>query len=435
MKKNLELFYFFTINDPKSFKVKLHNSVVPQITSAMQMLTTSSSTVTAQPMVAVNIAFADVGLKKLGITDNLNDPPYSAGQFVNADNLGDPGTKNWVKAFTLTDALHGLFIIASDDQSLVDTEVQFLEALFGSDISKLYSLQGNIRPPPFVGHEMFGYLDGIGQPALQGFNVNPVLPGQLVVNAGVVLVGEPGDAVLRPPWAKDGSFLAFRQLQQLVPEFDNFLLQKAPVVSGLTQQQSADLLGARMIGRWKSGTPVELAPLIDNPSIGPNEFQNNNFDFFNPGFPFNSDQSHCPFDAHIRKTRPRADLSAPANTIMRAGIPYGPEVSPAETKAGKSSPKLERGLAFVSYQSQIAQGFQFMQQAWANEPSFVFGKNVAPGHDPIIGANHGNPRFMAGYNVADETQVLDLPFDFVISRGGAYLFSPSISALRDVISV
>nr|WAW38278.1 DyP-type peroxidase [Auricularia auricula-judae] len=417
MKKKLEQFYFFTINEPKSFKAKLHNSVVPQITSTLQMLSPSSGGPPAQPMVALNMAFSQTGLQRLGITDNVNDPPFSAGQFVDANNLGDPGTANWVKAFTATQLLHGVFLIASDDQSLVDTEVAFLEALFGTDMTKLYSLQGSIRPPPFDGHEMFGYLDGIGQPAVLGFNVNPVLPGQQVVNAGVILVGEPGDTVPRPAWAKDGSFLAFRQLQQLVLEFNSFLDQNAPVVPGLTHPESADLLGARMIGRWKSGAPVQLAPLVDDPPLGNDQFQNNNFDFTNPSpSDFTSDQSTCPFDAHIRKTRPRADLIAPANTIMRAGIPYGPEVTPAETKANKSDPKLERGLAFVAYQSQIGQGFQFMQQAWANNPNFVFGKNVAPGQDPIIGANHGGPRFMSGYNVADTTQVLKLPFDFVISR-------------------
>lgn len=37
---------------------------------------------------------------------------------------------------------------------------------------------------------------------------------------GEILVGETGDSVTRPAWAKDGSFLVFRQLKQLVPEFN-----------------------------------------------------------------------------------------------------------------------------------------------------------------------------------------------------------------------
>lgn len=100
---------------------------------------------------------------------------------------------------------------------------------------------------------VFGYLDGIAQPAVLGFNINPE-PGQQLVLPGVILAGQLGDTLIasRPAWAKDGSFLAFRQLQQLVPEFDQFLIDNAPPVAGLTQAESAELLGARMVGRWKS---------------------------------------------------------------------------------------------------------------------------------------------------------------------------------------
>lgn len=100
---------------------------------------------------------------------------------------------------------------------------------------------------------MFGYLDGISQPALAGFNIMPK-PGQQVVPPGVILTGALGDtlALQRPSWMKDGSFMAFRQLQQLVPEFDAFKETTAPNVTGLTRKESIDLFGARMIGRWKS---------------------------------------------------------------------------------------------------------------------------------------------------------------------------------------
>ena len=74
-----------------------------------------------------------------------------------------------------------------------------------------------------------------------------------MVDAGHFLLGEEGDNVIRPAWAKDGSFLAFRQLQQLVPEFNKFLTDHPIVVPGvLTREQGSALLGARMVGRWKS---------------------------------------------------------------------------------------------------------------------------------------------------------------------------------------
>lgn len=119
--------------------------------------------VSTQPIVALNIAFSQTGLQTLNINDDLADPPFSAGQFVDAANLGDPGTVNWIKAFTATKLLHGVFLIASDNQTFIDAEVHFLETLFGTDISNLYRLQGNIRPPPFEGHESTFYLHFFGR--------------------------------------------------------------------------------------------------------------------------------------------------------------------------------------------------------------------------------------------------------------------------------
>ena len=114
----------------------------------------------------------------------------------------------------------------------------------------------------------FGFLDGISQPAVIGFTTNP-LPGQLPIDAGLILLGESGDTIARPDWAKDSSFLAFRQLQQKVryfrvyqvyfetdaskvPEFHAYLMDNALTGSGLSQEEGAELLGARMVGRWKS---------------------------------------------------------------------------------------------------------------------------------------------------------------------------------------
>ena len=101
----------------------------------------------------------------------------------------------------------------------------------------------------------FGFLDGISQPAVKDLDTKPN-PGQETVRQGVILCGREGDVVAgtetaftRPAWALDGSFLAMRYLFQLVPEFNNFLEKNADPASGLT----ADLLGARLVGRWKSG--------------------------------------------------------------------------------------------------------------------------------------------------------------------------------------
>lgn len=58
--------------------------------------------------------------------------------------------------------------------------------------------------------------------------------------------------------------------------------------------------------------------------------------------------TRCPFAAHTRKTRPRADLKREdtMHHIIRAGIPYGPEVTPEESQSNKTGTSLERGFCF-----------------------------------------------------------------------------------------
>lgn len=104
-------------------------------------------------------------------------------------------------------------------------------------------------------------MDGISQPAVKDFDTKPN-PGQETVRQGAILCGREGDIVARfsntapevpitrPAWALDGSFLALRYLFQLVPEFNDFLKASADPTKGFTP----DLLGARLVGRWKSGT-------------------------------------------------------------------------------------------------------------------------------------------------------------------------------------
>ncbi|KAJ7593098.1 fungal peroxidase [Mycena floridula] len=419
MKKNKELFFFFQIADVPTFKSHLSADIHPLITTTTQLLSTST-----QPTTMVNIAFSQAGLTALGVTDNLGDSIYSTGQasaVANGD-LGDGGTGGWQPEFVAGD-IHGVLLLASDTVDNINAQLASLQATLGTSITESYRLLGEARPGAEQGHEHFGFKDGIAQPAINGFTGAATFPGQSAIDAGHILLGEAGD-VTRPAWAQDGSFLVFRQLKQLVPEFNSFLTANTP------SDMTPELLGARMVGRWKSGAPVDLSPLADDPVLGNDPTRNNNFNYTHPGTDFVSNQVNCPFSAHIRKTNPRADFPVPfANHIVRAGIPYGPEVSDAEAAAGVSDNSVERGLAFVAYQSDIATGFHTLQQVWANNPGFVFGKNVQPGFDPIIGANAGASRDALGLDPSAPTGSITLQKDFVVSRGGEYFFSPPISAL------
>lgn len=233
----------------------------------------------------------------------------------------------------------------------------------------------------------------------------------------------------------DGSFFVFRHLTQRVPEFDAFLEQNALTVPDVPGNPSgADLLGARLVGRWKSGAPVDLSDKRDDEALT----TNSKIDAFrfNP-----ADQITCPFAAHIRKTNPRSDLDALGGTeirrIIRRGIQFGPEVSPAEAAGKRSDPARERGLYFACYQSNIVNGFRFVQQSWANAPNFPLKKNASPpvsepGFDAIIG--QGSSRSIVGFDPNNPEKSLPLPEEWVVSKGGEYFFSPSISALQETFA-
>ena len=107
MKKKLELFYFFKINNAIAFKNKLRSNIVPRITSTTDLLTSP------QPQVMLNIAFSRTGLNALGQTTPFENPSFDGGMFADVGDLGDANVAtNWISAFQGTN-VHGVFLIAS----------------------------------------------------------------------------------------------------------------------------------------------------------------------------------------------------------------------------------------------------------------------------------------------------------------------------------
>jgi Dyp-type peroxidase family len=235
------------------------------------------------------------------------------------------------------------------------------------------------------------------------------------------------------PWMRNGSYMVFRRLEQRVPEFRRFVAERSARL-GMDPQ----LMAARMVGRWKSGAPLELAPRRDDPRLGADGKRNNDFEFGD-----DPEQRKCPYAAHIRKVYPRDDTGNEAEVqrhrIIRQGITFGPEVAPGETTTKQS-----RGLMFVCYQTSIERQFEYIQRQ-ANNPDFVGGKRrpgggaVTPGFDPIIGQAAGNvARAMdepyPNYPAGSRRTTLTIPQQFVQLTAAAYFFMPSITALRTVLT-
>ncbi|TFK71840.1 peroxidase TAP [Pluteus cervinus] len=458
--KKTETNYFFGIDNPDLFKQQLKN-FIPLVKTVAQVLKdrkkiddhkNAPHLPGGKPhlikLAGVNVGFSHAGLAKLGIVDtNLLDTAFLGGQAADAEGLGDPGSgtgptfvPDWDAAFK-GNQIHGSFLVAGDSHPTVDSKIREIEKIFGvntpkSSICHILSISGDVRPGVESGHEHFGFLDGISNPLVIGFD-QKIPPGPAPVHPGIVLLGRDGDndstgkPNVRDDWMVDGSFLVFRYLHQKVPEFNKFLSDNSLQLPGLSKKEGADLLGARLVGRWQSGAPVDLAPFEDDPDLVDHPDKVNSFEFTAE----RDFQKICPFAAHVRKTNPRADLEAngisiETKRILRRGIQFGPEVSKQEQREQRTI--FARGLLFQCYQSSIVNGFQFIQKSWANNVNFPpFQKTPqVPGFDPIIG--QGANRKLSGYDPNDPSKELALPADpWVVPRGGEYFFVPSIKGLNE----
>ena len=465
MQKNAELFLFFRITDARRFKDIARRQLISRVTTARTVNKRERGVARRRAYGGTSYdewTGINLGFSKDGLTQLLgeNRPRMEAAFERGADAaqtvavLHDPDPGTWIAKFR-SDRIDGVFLIAGRNKPSVTFIGNTVRAQLSGSIKIVYSEIGTVRPGKDRRREHFGFVDGISQPGIRGLNqpscssaaADQGLPGQHLVWPGEFVLGYPGQdpqdlekpgptAPLPAPWARNGSYMVFRRLEQRVPEFRSFVAAQAARLG-----RYPDLLAARMVGRWRSGAPLELAPLRDNPSLAADDMRNNDFDYADDPF-----QRACPYAAHIRKANPRDDPSGgKAETlrhrIIRAGIAFGPEVMPGETRTMRS-----RGLMFVCYQASIECQFEFIQSRYSNNPQFVGckrrpddGSPVAPGFDPIVGqAQGGGARVMdepaPNYPTGNRRTKLEMPEPFVVLTAAGYFFMPSITALRTVLT-
>jgi Dyp-type peroxidase family len=447
----------------------------------------------------LNIAFSFRGLGKIKPVDvgKFRDKAFRKGLAGRSASLNDPRSgegfqQNWLIGGENNEA-DLVLIVASDSLEEMGLAVRRIESWIyegaeidgkkvASGVKVIYKQKGATLPPPLTGHEHFGFLDGVSQPGVKGIakesgelitpKQNPAdhtqgKPGQDRLWPGEFVFGYPGqdpkdpdkqgkEINAGPSWAKNGSYLVFRRLRQDVGGFHDFLRAE-----GNRLKLGPELFGAKCVGRWASGAPIERAQQADNLEMSRDDCANNAFNFQEgtvpklppPGssgqctdhFPDHLAKADklgavCPFSAHIRKVYPRDDVSlAPkkkhhppseANTekhrLLRRGIPFGDPFDPTVIPDDGN-----RGLLFMAYQTSIVDQFEFVTKNWVNDPKF---KDGGSGHDPILGQSN-NPdgsrdRFFS-MKLPDHTNVtVRLEKDWVIPTGGGYFFAPSIDALK-----
>jgi hypothetical protein len=211
-------------------------------------------------------------------------------------------------------------------------------------------------------------------------------------------------------------------MYQDVPGFWEFLAKESSRL-GIDRE----LLAAKVCGRWRSGDPLVMRPPRLEADTVPDD-RLNDFDYEPTGaFPFGDpDGTLCPRGAHIRRAFPRSqrvvdDGVGRMRRIVRRGMPYGPRCDPADPRPG------ERGLVGHFICASLENQYEYVMGHWLNGGLFT-GGGLADTKDPLTGANDpAESRFvMPG---APRMEVNGFP-RFVITRGCAYLFLPSMTALR-----
>jgi Dyp-type peroxidase family len=244
-----------------------------------------------------------------------------------------------------------------------------------------------------------------------------------------------GDGLL--DFGRNGSYLAYRKLQQDVAAFWREAYARAeleaPFASPIERDAAARRVAASWIGRWPNGAPLALYPEQEpvDPRRGSNDFGYRASDA--RGFA-------CPIGAHARRANPRDSLGDGATAslgavrrhrILRRGRLYGPKL------AGPfpcSDDRVPRGILFMALGASLGRGFEFVQQNWLNNPKFG---GLSGERDPLLGNARDplapdRPRtFTRATPLARERQVGLARF--VRVRAGAYLFVPSRRALNYLV--
>lgn len=395
---------------------------------------------------SLNVAFSYRGFARWGLDKAALDTfarPFIEGMSrpARAQMLGDdPDQWAWGKPDNNLDVLLMLFGHTPEAlEAALARERHAASAAF-DEVFTILSQTTPFAPGSSMNQEHFGFVDGLAQPDLAGYRPerhkangpgNEIQPGEFVLGYGNEFEGQltasphvtDGRGILAGgDFGRNGSYLVIRQMEQDVAGFWTMVREQSKKPDGSPDPAAEEALAAKIIGRWRDGTPVTLSPEHD----GLDPAQLNNFGF--------ADQDQfgdaCPFGAHIRRANPRDTLlDKPSESIvtlrrhrlLRRGRPYGPRIADRYTPDGQS-----RGLVFVTLNANIERQFEFVQHAWITQPNFAGLYDEA---DPLLGGRTEK----AGSFSIPKCPVRTMRQGIVTHvnvRGGAYFFLPGVAALR-----
>lgn len=377
---------------------------------------------------ALFLYLSATGYAKIGMQPPA-DPAFRAGM-RHRDILSDPPVASWEEHHGAeVDAL--LIIADVSDTKATAVEGNFMPILGAGGIVVLGRDVGRaLKDADGVGHEHFGYVDGISQPLLLADDVAREA-AQMGTDHWDPSFGPFETALVRDPAGASpdsfGSYMVYRKLEQNVRGFKKAERALATALGIVDDDDQRERAGAMVVGRFENGTPLALSS-VDAPANA-----TNNFSYALAGGGSDPDGLKCPFQAHIRKANPRGDTGDGAaervRLMPRRGIPFGERADDWTDDDDDSKPDRGVGLLFMAFNHDIGRQFEFTQTAWVDNPDFIFGRD-RPGLDPVIGQGEREPqRWRAAWNDA-ASQPEAFKFEqFVTLRGGEYYYAPPISFL------
>jgi deferrochelatase/peroxidase EfeB len=405
--------------------------------SALQI--TTAEEWNKRPPYCLNIGFTWDGLRALGLPASLLQlfpDSFRNGPAARAKQLGDVGDSDplhWTLGGPLNPTVHLVVSLYTDEhrETRIDKLTAELRAMFAADGLTVVGEQDAEALPDGKVH--FGYKDGIAQPRLKGAPGRKKPDMQPDSDTGEFLLGKDysnqygGNFIGDLPNAlcDNATYGALRILRQDCAGFNDFI-----ALAGKRHQMGADLVAAKLLGRWANGVPLTLSPdTSEAEEYSPDQI--NEFDYApGPGHHnFFDDQKgvRCPVGAHIRRLNPRSAtvMGKPySRRIIRRGVPYGPAFDPSQPNDG-----VERGLVGFFICGDLEMQFEFIQGIWANMDfsttgligtrDFVLGSQPEEGGQFVIRTDDGR-----------DPIVLDNLTRFIDTRGSLYCLMPGIGGLR-----
>lgn len=374
----------------------------------------------------INVAFSFEGLRRLGVSESiLSGFPraFREGMAARSRFLGDVGDnapEHWDMPHGKNGFHVGLLVMASSEgqrDEKIAIGHRALEGLSGvACVGRL-----DVGVPPTL-REHFGFVDGISRPFIEGQGGEP-LPGQGepvkagefvlgYVNEKGVLARGPGPEAL---W-RNGTYLSLRKLHQHVMAFRTYLREAGRTSDG------EELVAAKMMGRWRSGCPLALSPLRDNPELVADPMRNNAFAYYDD----DKDGKKTPVGCHIRRVNPRDGLKdtivdVRLHLVLRRGSAYGP-LLPADATGDDGK---DRGIVIAFVNADPERQFEFVQSQWVNDGDFV---SEGARTDPIVGSRQRADDYV--YPAKPVRRRLTRLPEFTATRWGEHVFLPGLRALR-----